>query len=141
VNAPYGTYIVFGHELPPEVHLITDVGVRRFDDGCRVLELRECDGDKRAAHYVDTFKVAGAEAAIPAWNEDVLLVIVGHYDGPHTEQMKLVAASIINKGYYTTRPLDHGDGGKKAHLVPRRPITPAPGSATFAPAELAGARI
>jgi len=129
MNAPYGSYIVFGPALEPEVHLLTDTAAQRFSDGCALGITKE---HLIAEHYEQTF-CAGARYAIPAWNEQALLILAEHYVGYHQEKMRLAASCIVTHGYYSTQPQDKGggEGGQKANLVPRRPIKPRPGGSVF----------
>ena len=121
-------FVVFGQELPPQVHLLSDSARSLMDDRLRVADTDR----KRFTAYAMTFG-RGAQCALPAWSEECMVEVAQHYTGPHEVAVRGICAAIaLGKPYGPPESRDdQGNGG--GTKVPRRPIKPKPagGAPTF----------
>lgn len=131
MSAPVGTFIVFGAELPPQVHMLSVTQHEHF----HAAQMLDVSPKLRFHIYEDAF-CRGAEYAIPGWNDECLLIVAGNYAGPHRDQVQHIAACLLADGFHAIDgQTDDDRGGKRARLVPVRPVTPRPGGAVAVPSE------
>jgi hypothetical protein len=110
-------FVVFGEDIAPQVHLLTETARKLLDDRLRVVDPHKA--------YALTFG-QGIQVALPAWSEACMIEIAENYTGPHATQLKgLCAAIALGKPYGPDTEGRPTDGGDK---VPRRPVKPKPSS-------------
>lgn len=112
---PIGSFLVFGTELAPQVHLLGETSHKAFQQGSSVVRTPK----GRTQLYSETF-AQGAEAAIPAWSEQAMLAIAEGYSGPYSAEIRGIAAAIaLGVPFSKDGDGDHGsDGGTPALLIP-----------------------
>lgn len=123
----YGTFIVFGTERAPEVHMLGKTQMNYFDEGCRIARCRSSDPEQARTRVYEEIFGKGAEIALPAWMLQTLEFVVENYEGPHAERVIELAkhlACSVPYGPDEKRPGEGGvDGGQK---VPIDPVKPRP---------------
>lgn len=125
---PIGSFLVFGTELAPQVHMLGETSHKAFQQGGSVVRTPK----GRAQLYAETF-AQGAEAAIPAWSEQAMLAIAEGYSGPYSAEVRGIAAAIALGVPFSKDGDDdseHNGGGSPAHLIPAGP-TPYSGGGSI----------
>jgi hypothetical protein len=113
-NQVFGTFVVWGSEAAPEVHMLDEPAYRRY---------MNWPANKRSLAIRATFGIH-MEHAVPAWIVASVEQVAMGYDGPHGQRVRYICACIaLNKPY---GPDENGkpDGGTKV----KPPGGPAPKS-------------
>lgn len=134
--APFGLFLcVTDTEHEPYAFLLSDAQVTYLEDGIRIARDRARDPQQALRDvYRQLFKVEGTIYAFPCWRLPMLEWITEHYEGPHKERTRGLAACIITGTPYG--PDDTGKGPKGGTPVtkPEPPKTPSgPSGAYFNP--------
>jgi hypothetical protein len=135
----YGSFLIFGADRAPEVHLLGETRMAWFSDRCDMASKNARDPEQaRRAIYAEVFG-AGAEYAIPCWNAEAMTLIGTQYTGPHQQRVRFLAAAIaLGKPYGGPEPGEKSDGpsGGTRERVPvkPKPSRPQGGARVAAPA-------
>lgn len=117
-------YIVVGQNCTPSVHILSPAEQAAYSDRLRAVKT---DRGRLEAYRV-TFRMDGAQYALPASCETALLDYAENYTGPHPVAVKAFAARLL-----LGMPLcdDPGNGpGNGPRVEPKpQPIKPRPGGA------------
>jgi hypothetical protein len=129
-----GTFICFGKEVEPQVHMLDAVELQRFTDRVRVAETRTRDpqAERRAAYKF--YFAAGIEYVLAAWNIPALVALIEGYDGLYRDRIRQLAACLLT-GTSTSGDKEgkDADGGQRAPIDPVKPKPTKPGGGARAP--------
>lgn len=113
---PKGSFLVFGPEAAPTVHLLSEQETQLYYDRDSLVDSAK---GRREVMRV-TFNQPMATTALPAWSNAAMLDAT-HYEGPFQTEVRGIAAAIaLGKPFSKDQPngRDDGSGGSK---VPRKP--------------------
>lgn len=123
-----GTYLVWGPDREPELHLI-DQPTREF----LLHRTTSRNPHVRAAAAASVFG-KGITEIVLAWDGEVLRGLGEHYEGPQQDRVRRICAALVLG--ITFEELDRhrgrgGDGGARDRLQPA-PVLPQPGGIAVA---------
>lgn len=118
---PHGSFLVFGPESAPAVHLLSEDEHKQFQARMSIAIKRSTASAYREV-YAKTFQQQGAMYALPCSIYECMLSAATSYEGPYKTEVRGIAAAIaLGKPFSKDSPqIDPKDldGGTK---VPRKP--------------------
>jgi hypothetical protein len=127
---PVGTYLVFGPELAPQVHMLSALGQANYSEADRIARSTS-DPDRYLMDvYRATFGSRDVRSVVPAWSRDAMQLIATQYEGAHQLVVRGIAAAIALGRPWTrdVPPKTDTDGGTRVP-VDNPPKGPKPGDA------------
>lgn len=127
---PVGTYLVFGPDLAPQVHMLSALGQSNYAEADRIAR-NTSDPDRYLMDvYRATFGSRDVRSVVPAWSRDAMQLIATQYEGAHQLAVRGIAAAIaLGRPWTRDVPKTDTDGGGARVPVDNPPKGPKPGDA------------